>query len=141
MQKVQEKIQNDMKEKFGLDGAQSTATTDILLNKFKSLLSENSIDSIKNSLQDRLSGASNPIKEKLNKETLNDLITKVGLSEEKAKKISDFSISEYTNQFSDVLSKLENNLDLNQIKDKLNTENLEENAKQLIGNLGKYFKK
>ena len=142
--KLKDTIQGGMKEKFGLSDTESEQSLTIMLERIKNFFSEDSIkgnlDSLKKNIQD-ITSEGGSLKEKFNKETVNELINKVGLSEDVANKVKDFSIETYFNQFKSSFAGLEDRIDISGILDKINPDNFEENAKELRENFNKIFNK
>jgi hypothetical protein len=142
--KLKERIQGGMKEKFGLSEAESEQSFSILVEKFKNTFSEEAVkgnfSQLKNLFQEKVA-ETGQLKDKLNKETVNELISKVGLSEETAKLVNDFSIEEFKTQVKEVFSGLEDKFDISALMDKIKPEKFEENAKDLMQNFNKLFHK
>ncbi|MCP4120273.1 MAG: hypothetical protein GY751_00795 [Bacteroidetes bacterium] len=143
-QKLKSGIQKDMQEKFGLSDEQSAQSTGILLDKIKDFFTEISnkgnLENMKQLFQDWTSTTS-PLKEKFNRETLQELMDKVGLSEEVASKVKDFSVNEYINGLKESFTGLEDKLDISGILNKIKSENLEDSARDILGQFNKFFSK
>ncbi len=141
--KLQDNIRLGMKNNFGLTEAESEQSISILFEKFKTFFSEGSmkenIENIRDLVQDKLADSNNPIKEKFNTETINELIDKVGLNKETAKKVKDFSFDQYVEQIKESFAGLEDKLDISSVIEKIKPENIEGNAKELLENFGKFF--
>ncbi|MEZ5009620.1 MAG: hypothetical protein R2753_15850 [Chitinophagales bacterium] len=144
-QKIQDNIRQGMKDKFGLSEKESQQSIAIMFEKFKTgfttdALKEN-VGEWKQIIQGKIAAKSNPLKEKLNQDTIDELMQKVGLSEETAKKVKDFSLEEYLKEMKNSFANLEDKMDISGIIDKIKPENLEKSAKDLKENFGKLFQK
>jgi hypothetical protein len=72
---------------------------------------------------------------------VNALQDKAGLSPEKAAAVRDFSISEFFKTLSSELTDENGNVDFQKILSKFNMQDLEQTAKDLLGNFGGLFGK
>jgi len=142
--KIRSGIQNDMKDKFGLSEEESAQSAGILLERIKEFFSDvaqrGNMESIKQLFQEWTSENS-PLKDKFNKETLQELMDKVGLSEEMASKVKDFSVNEYMTQLRSGLGDLEDKLDISGLLNKIKSENIEESARDIMDQFNKFFNK
>jgi len=142
--KIKSGIQNDMKDKFGLSEEESAQSAGILLERIKEFFSDvaqrGNMESIKQLFQEWTSENS-PLKDKFNKETLQELMDKVGLSEEMASKVKDFSVNEYMTQLRSGLGDLEDKLDISGLLNKIKSENIEESARDIMDQFNKFFNK
>jgi endonuclease III len=143
---IRDSIRKDMKEKFGLSDAESEHSSRIILDRIREIFSEehlkNNLDQVREFFQG-MGGGANAAKDKFTHETINELIQKVGLSEEKARRIRDFSFDRYIEQAKSMLAQLEDKLEGNEFRDllsRLNPENLEESAKKALDNLKDLFR-
>src|SRR3954471_10651527 len=89
---IQTKIQQQIQEKFGLSPDQTTQSTNVLLENFKKFFSEDLMAGGMQGLRDLMNNGLNDIKnnptvQNLRENLLNDLVTKVGLSNETAQKV------------------------------------------------------
>jgi len=107
---VQEKIQQQIQEKFGLSADQTTQSTNVLLENFKKFFSEDLMAGGMSGMRDLMSNGisdikNNPTLQNLRENLLNDLVHKVGLAEDTAQKVRDFSLTEvfdaFKNEFMD----------------------------------------
>ena len=98
------------------------------------------MNQIKTFLQD-LANENSALRDNFNKETINELVDKVGLNEETASRIKDLSLDKYISQIKSTLSELESKFDMNNIMGKIKVEHLEENAREVLKNLSKIFNK
>lgn len=141
---IRENIRRDMREKFGLTEAESEKSSKILQDRLKTLFSEEQMkagfEQLKNYIQD-LGAEGGHLKDNFNRETINELIDKVGLSEETATRIKDFSFEKYTGQLRTALADLESRFDGQKIQDYLKKVNLEDSARDAMDNLNKLFKR
>lgn len=118
---IEQSIKGQMEEKFGLSKEQSNQSTSIISEEIRNTIME---AFSKGNFQELMSGITssvenNPIIQKLNTTIVPQLVEKVGLSQEVAQKVKDFSLvtifenikNEFTNEqggfdFSKVLGKL-----------------------------------
>ena len=101
---IQAKIQQQIQEKFGLSADQTTQSTNVLLENFKKFFSEDLMAGGMTGLRDLMSNGLNDIKtnpnlQNLRENLLNDLVNKVGLAEDTAQKVRDFSLTEVFDRF------------------------------------------
>lgn len=143
--KIQDNIKQDMKDKFGLSEKESQQSLSILLKQLKKRFSQLSlkgnIQDIKQLIQEKISEKGSPLKDTFSQETIQELMTKVGLSEETAKKVKDFSLEQYRDQMKSSIAAIEQKFDIDSIIDKLKPDSLEQNTKELKDNIEKLFKK
>jgi hypothetical protein len=141
---LKEKIQGGMKEKFGLSESESEQSFSILVEKFKNSFSEETVrdnfSQLKSLFQEKVMETSQ-LKDKLNKETVSELMAKVGLSEETANKVNDFSIETFKTQVKESFAELEGKFDISSMLEKIIPDKFEENAKDLMQNFNKFFNK
>lgn len=140
--KLKENIQGGMKDKFGLSESESEQSFSILVEKFKKNFSEESVkgnfSQLKSLFQEKVA-ETGQLKDKINKDTVNELMNKVGLNEETAQKVNDFSLDEFKNQVKDAFSGIEEKFDIAGLMDKIKPEKIEDSAKDLMSNFNKLF--
>lgn len=143
---VQEKIQQQIQEKFGLSADQTTQSTNVLLDNFKKFFSEDLMAGGMSGLRDLMNNGLNDIKtnptlNNLRENLLNDLVTKVGLSEETAQKVRDFSLTEVFGHFKAEFTDENGKPDFSKIMSKVPMHELREKAQELMGKFGADFSK
>lgn len=147
---IQGKIQEQIQEKFGLNADQTSQSTSVLIENFKKFFSEDlmsagGLDNIKTLFDNGLQNISdNPALQNFQNNILNDLKTKVGLSDELANKVKDFQVKElFANLQSEFLGE-DGMPDFSKILQKFDVESLKEKAQELLGgklDLGSIFGK
>ena len=140
--KLKENIQGGMKDKFGLSDSESEQSFSILVEKFKNNFSEEAVkgnfSQLKTLFQEKVA-ETGQLKDKISKDTVNELMNKVGLNEETAKKVNEFSLDEFKSQVKDAFSGIEEKFDIGGLMDKIKPEKLEDSAKDLMSNFNKLF--
>ncbi|HRH56594.1 MAG TPA: hypothetical protein PLS10_03005 [Chitinophagales bacterium] len=146
---IQAKIQQQIQEKFGLSADQTTQSTNVLLENFKKFFSEDLMAGGMSGLRDLMSNGLNDIKtnptlQNLRENLLNDLVNKVGLSEDTAQNVRDFSLTEVFERFKTEFMDESGKPDIAKIMSKLNLADFQGKAQEIISkmgiDLGKFFK-
>jgi len=147
---VQAKIQQQIQEKFGLSEDQTTQSTSVLLDNFKKFFSEDLMAGGMTGLRELMSNGiadikTNPTLQNLRENLLNDLVNKVGLSEETAQKVRDFSLTEVFEEFKKEFTDENGKPDLAKIMSKMNLADFQGKAQEMLSgfgiDLGKFFGK
>lgn len=138
---VQEKIQQQIQEKFGLSADQTTQSTNVLLENFKKFFSEDLMAGGMIGLRDLMSNGisdikNNPTLQNLRENLLNDLVNKVGLAEDTAQKVRDFSLSEVFEAFKKEFMDESGKPDFTKIMSKINLADFQGKAQEMLGGLG-----
>jgi hypothetical protein len=138
---VQAKIQQQMQEKFGLSADQTTQSTNVLLDNFKKFFSEDLMAGGMSGMKDLMSNGisdikNNPTLNNLRDNVLNDLQSKVGLSEETAQKVRDFSVGELFNSFKEQFFNEDGKPDFGKIMSKINLSDFQAQAQEMMGKMG-----
>ena len=138
---VQQKIQNQIQEKFGLSADQTTQSTNVLLENFKKFFSEDLMAGGMTGLKDLMSNGisdikNNPTMQNLRENVLNDLVNKVGLAEDTAQKVRDFSLTEVFVAFKKEFMHENGRPDFSKIMSKLNLSDFQGKAQEMISGLG-----
>lgn len=139
--RVRESIQRDMKEKFGLTEEESAQSAGIMLDKLRDFLSEarlrDNIGQLRQTIQEWTSDSS-ALRERFNRESLQELIDQVGLSEETAARVKDFSLERYLEQLRHSLSE---KFDIQGLLGKFKAGQLEDSGRELLDQFNKFFQK
>ncbi len=95
---IQDKIQQQIQERFGLSEEQTSQSSTVLMENFKKFFSEDLMAGGMSGLRELMSNGLNDIKtnptlQNLRDNVLNDLVNKVGLSEDTAQKVRDLSLT------------------------------------------------
>ena len=145
---LQDKIQVQIQEKFGLNSDQTSQSTSVLLENFKKFFSEDilsgNFSDLKSVMENGIQGIKeNPALQNFQKNILEDLKNKVGLSEDIADKVKDFQVNELFSSIQSEFLGADGKPDLNKILEKVNITELQEKAKDLLGgiDLGRFFGK
>lgn len=138
---VQAKIQQQIQEKFGLSPDQTAQSTSILLENFKRFFSEDlmagGMQGFKSLMETGLADiANNPTLYNLRENLLNDLVNKVGLSQEVAQKVRDFSLVEIFDRFKTEFTDDQGKPDLSKIMSKVSVTDIQAQAKEVMGKMG-----
>lgn len=138
---VQAKIQQQIQEKFGLSADQTTQSTNVLLENFKKFFSEDLMAGGMTGLKDLMSNGisdikNNPTLQNLRENVLNDLVNKVGLAEDTAQKVRDFSLTEVFDAFKKEFMDENGKPDFSKIMSKLNLADFQGKAQEMISGLG-----
>lgn len=138
---VQARIQQQIQEKFGLSADQTTQSTNVLLENFKRFFSEDLMAGGMKGLRDLMSNGlsditNNPTLHNLRENLLNDLVNKVGLSEETAQKVRDFSLAEVFDRFKQEFTDENGKPDITKVMSKVSLSEFQTQAKEVIGKLG-----
>ncbi len=138
---VQEKIQQQIQEKFGLSADQTTQSTNVLLENFKKFFSEDLMAGGMSGMRDLMSNGisdikNNPTLQNLRENLLNDLVHKVGLAEDTAQKVRDFSLTEVFDAFKNEFMDENGKPDFAKIMSKLNLADFQGKAQDMLGGLG-----
>ena len=146
---IQAKIQQQIQEKFGLSADQTTQSTNVLLENFKKFFSEDLMAGGMSGLRDLMSNGLNDIKtnptlQNLRENLLNDLVNKVGLSEDTAQNVRDFSLTEVFERFKTEFMDESGKPDFAKIMSKLNLGDFQGKAQEMMSKMGvdlsKFFK-
>ncbi len=143
---VQAKIQQQIQEKFGLSADQTTQSTNVLLENFKKFFSDDLMAGGMSGLRDLMSNGLNDIKtnptlKNLRENLLNDLVNKVGLAEDTAQKVRDFSITEVFEGFKKEFTDENGKPDFGKIMSKVNLSDFQGKAQEMMGKIGADFGK
>jgi hypothetical protein len=138
---IQAKIQQQIQEKFGLSADQTTQSTNVLLENFKKFFSEDLMAGGMTGLRDLMSNGLNDIKtnpnlQNLRENLLNDLVNKVGLAEDTAQKVRDFSLTEVFERFRTEFTDENGKPDFGKIMSKVNLGDLQGKAQEMISKMG-----
>ncbi len=138
---VQQKIQKQIQEKFGLSADQTTQSTNVLLENFKKFFSEDLMAGGMSGMKDLMSNGINDIKNNptlnnLRDNVLSDLQSKVGLSEDTAQKVRDFSLGELFASFKEQFFNEEGKPDFSKIMSKINISDFQAQAQEMMGKMG-----
>lgn len=138
---IQAKIQQQIQEKFGLSADQTTQSTHVLLDNFKKFINEDLMAGGMSGLKELMSNGindikSNPILQKLRDNVLNDLVNKVGLSEDTAQKVRDFSMTEIFERFKSEFLDEQGKPDFSKIMSKVNLSDFQGKAQELMSKFG-----
>jgi hypothetical protein len=143
---VQARIQQQIQEKFGLSPDQTTQSTNVLLENFKKFFSEDLMSGGMQGMRDLFNNGisdlkNNPTVQNLRENLMNDLVNKVGLSEETAQKVRDFSLTEVFERFKTEFTDENGKPDLSKVMSKISFADLQEQAKEMMGKMGMDFGK
>jgi len=138
---IQAKIQQQIQEKFGLSADQTTQSTNVLLDNFKKFFSEDLMAGGMSGLRDLMNHGlndikTNPVLNNLRENLLNDLVHKVGLAEDTAQKVRDFSISEVFERFKTEFTDKDGKPDMGKIMSKVSVNEIKERAQEMMGKMG-----
>lgn len=146
---IQAKIQQQIQEKFGLSADQTTQSTNVLLENFKKFFSEDLMAGGMSGLRDLMNNGLNDIKtnptlQNLRENLLNDLVNKVGLAEDTAQNVRDFSLTEVFERFKTEFMDESGKPDFAKIMSKLNLGDFQGKAQEMMSKMGvdlsKFFK-
>lgn len=143
---IQAKIQQQIQEKFGLSSDQTTQSTNVLLDNFIKFFSEDLMAGGMSGLRELMSNGlndikTNPLLNNLRDNLSNDLVNKVGLSEETAQKVRDFSLTEVFDRFKAEFTDENGKPDIGKLMTKIPMEELKDKAQQMMGKMGVDFGK
>ena len=138
---VQTRIQQQIQEKFGLSPDQTTQSTNALLENFKKFFSEDLMAGGMQGFRDLMTNGvsdirNNPTLQNLRENLLNDLVNKVGLSEDTAQKVRDFSLTEIFDRFKTEFMDENGKPDFSKIMSKINLADFQTQAKEMIDKMG-----
>jgi hypothetical protein len=138
---IQAKIQQQIQEKFGLSADQTTQSTNVLLENFKKFFSEDLMAGGMTGLRDLMSNGLNDIKtnpnlQNLRENLLKDLVNKVGLAEDTAQKVRDFSLTEVFERFRTEFTDENGKPDFGKIMSKVNLGDIQGKAQEMISKMG-----
>ena len=138
---VQTRIQQQIQEKFGLSPDQTTQSTNALLENFKKFFSEDLMAGGMQGFRDLMTNGvsdirNNPTLQNLRENLLNDLVNKVGLSEDTAQKVRDFSLTEIFDRFKTEFMDENGKPDFSKIMSKINLADFQTQAKGMIDKMG-----
>jgi hypothetical protein len=144
---IQERMQQQIQERFGLSSDQTTQSTNILFENFRKFFSEDIMNGNMENLKGMMSSGiqnlkDNPALQKVRQNVMNDLVNKAGLSEEQAQKIQDFQVSELIAVIQSEFFDEQGKPDMQKIMSKVNLQEIQAKAKEMLGgfDLGKLFK-
>lgn len=137
---IQDKIQAQIQEKFGLNSDQTSQSTSVLLDNFKKFFSEDvmsgDFSNIKSILDNGLQSITeNPALQNFQKNVVNDLVNKVGLTDDIAQKVKDIQVNELFSSLQNELLDENGKPDFSKIMSKININELQEKAKDLLGGI------
>ncbi|MEZ5054126.1 MAG: hypothetical protein R2807_05070 [Chitinophagales bacterium] len=138
---IQAKIQQQIQEKFGLSADQTTQSTNVLLENFRKFFSEDLMAGGMSGLKELMNNGindikSNPLLHQLRENVLNDLVNKVGLPEETAQKVRDFSMTEIFERFKTELLDENGKPDFAKIMSKVNLVDFQGKAQEIFSKVG-----
>lgn len=138
---IQAKIQQQIQEKFGLSADQTTQSTNVLLENFRKFFSEDLMAGGMSGLKELMNNGindikSNPLLHQLRENVLNDLVNKVGLTEETAQKVRDFSMTEIFERFKTELLDENGKPDFAKIMSKVNLVDFQGKAQEIFSKVG-----
>lgn len=139
LDKVENAINQQVKEKFGLTDAQTQETSNVFREVIQNFLSNGGLKNpqlLQSALQNVSSLEDSEIVVKLKETLLKGLQEKAGLSPEIATAVRDFSITQFFQTFSKELTDENGSIDIQKVLSKINMQDLEQAAKGLLGNLG-----
>lgn len=139
LDKVENAINQQVKEKFGLTDAQTQETSNVFREVIQNFLSNGGLKNpqlLQSALQNVSSLEDSEIVVKLKETLLKGLQEKAGLSPEIATAVRDFSITQFFKTFSKELTDENGSIDIQKVLSKINMQDLEQAAKGLLGNLG-----
>ena len=137
---IQDKIQAQIQEKFGLNSDQTSQSTSVLLDNFKKFFSEDimsgNLSDIKSIFDNGLQSITeNPALQNFQKNVVNDLVNKVGLTDDIAQKVKDIQVNELFSSLQNELLDENGKPDFSKIMSKININELQEKAKDLLGGI------
>lgn len=141
LKNIEQSIKSQMAERFGLTDNQTAESTKIISEQIRLTI----MDAFsKGNFQELAAGISanmenNPLFQKLNSTIMPDLINKVGLSQEIAQKVKDFSLKAFVDGIKEEFMNNSGNVEISKILTKINMNNIP-GAENLMGMIGKYFK-
>ncbi|HMV02770.1 MAG TPA: hypothetical protein PLC61_09005 [Chitinophagales bacterium] len=140
LKSIQDKIQAQIQEKFGLNSDQTSQSTSVLLDNFKKFFSEDvmsgDFSNIKSILDNGLQSITeNPTLQNFQKNVVNDLVNKVGLTDDIAQKVKDIQVNELFSSLQNELLDENGKPDFSKIMSKININELQEKAKDLLGGI------
>ena len=140
LKSIQDKIQAQIQEKFGLNSDQTSQSTSVLLDNFKKFFSEDvmsgDFSNIKSILDNGLQSITeNPALQNFKKNVVNDLVNKVGLTDDIAQKVKDIQVNELFSSLQNELLDENGKPDFSKIMSKININELQEKAKDLLGGI------
>ena len=140
LKSIQDKIQAQIQEKFGLNSDQTSQSTSVLLDNFKKFFSEDvmsgDFSNIKSILDNGLQSITeNPALQNFQKNVVNDLVNKVGLTDDIAQKVKDIQVNELFSSLQNELLDENGKPDFSKIMSKININELQEKAKDLLGGI------
>ena len=143
---IQAKMQQQIQEKFGLSADQTTQSTNVLLENFKKFFSEDLMAGGMAGLKDIMSNGisdikNNPTMQTLRENIVNDLVNKVGLAEETAQKVRDFSLTEVFDKLKTEFLDENGKPDFSKIMSKINMADFQGKAQEMMGKMGMDFGK
>lgn len=138
---IQAKIQQQIQEKFGLSADQTTQSTNVLMENFKKFFSEDLMAGGMSGLRELMSNGlndikTNPVLNNLRENLLNDLVNKVGLAEDTAQKVRDFSLTEVFERFKTEFTDENGKPDISKIMSKVSVNEIKEKAQEMMGKMG-----
>jgi hypothetical protein len=138
---VESSIRNKMAERFGLSENETQQSTNIIIEQLRLLaldtLRKGNFQELAASISSNMD--SNPLFQKLNATIVPDLISKVGLSQEMAQNIKEFSLKELINAMKIEFTDENGKVDISKIISKLNINGMN-GAQNLMNTFNKIFK-
>lgn len=138
---IESSIRKKMAERFGLSENETQQSTNIVIEQLRLM----ALDTLKKGNFQELAASissnieSNPLFQKLNATIVPDLINKVGLSQEMAQNIKDFSLKELIMALKLEFADENGKVDISKIISKLNTNGMN-GAQNLMNTFNKIFK-
>lgn len=138
---IQTKIQQQIQERFGLNSDQTSQSTNVLFENFQKFFSQDLLGGGLDNMKDMMSNGigditNNPKLNEMKENLLNDLKQKVGLSDEVAQKVRDFSISEVFSEFRNQFLDENGRPDFSKIMNKVNMADFQAQAQEMLGKMG-----
>ena len=139
---IEQSIKSQMEEKFGLSKEQSNQSTSIINEEIKNTIME---AFSKGNFQELMSSVTssvenNPIIQKLKTTIVPQLVEKVGLSQEMAQKVKDFSLVTIFENIKTEFTNEQGGFDLSKVLGKLNLGGIP-GAQNLLESFSKIFNK
>ena len=142
---LRQRIQSNMHDKFGLSSDQVDQTSKLFSSHLKNLTSaqffKENKDQILALLPDLSSLKSSKLFENFSGNFSKDLVNKLGLPQDTAERIKDFSMNELMNTIKEEMKDVEDKLDISNILKKVGLDKFESDAKEIVGNFSKLFNK
>ena len=138
---IQDKIQQQIQERFGLSEEQTSQSSTVLMENFKKFFSEDLMAGGMSGLRELMSNGLNDIKtnptlQNLRDNVLNDLVNKVGLSEDTAQKVRDLSLTEVFEGFRAEFTDENGKPDISKILSKVSLGDFQDKAQEVMNKIG-----